>query len=244
MPRHVFHAMGTEVETIVEAADESTAVRALVAVEGEFERLERVLSRFRPDSALSRLNRDGRIDGVPDLARVVELALAARERTEGRFDPTVHDALVAAGYDRTFDEVGDRPRDAAAWGRACGGGVRVDGDRIELDPGVHLDLGGIGKGYAAERAADILAPHGPALVNAGGDVAVRGRPRAGSWAVGLDVPGEPDAGSRRGRPCHLRPRPPSLAGCRRGAPPPDRPGNGPPCALALPARHRRRSDGH
>ena len=41
----------------------------------------------------------------PDLARVVELALAARERTDGRFDPTVHDAVVAAGYDRTFDDV-------------------------------------------------------------------------------------------------------------------------------------------
>ena len=191
MPRHVFPALGTEVEAIVEAEDESAAVRALVAVEAEFEWLETILSRFRPDSALSRLNRDGRIDGVPDLAQVVDLALAARRQTQRRFDPTVHDALVAAGYDRTFEEVRDGPRDAAARARACGGGVRVDGDRIELDPGVRVDLGGIGKGYAAERAADLLAPHGPALVNAGGDVAVRGRPRAGSWAIGLDAPGEP-----------------------------------------------------
>ena len=54
---------------------------------------------------------------------------------------------------------------------------------IELDPGVHIDLGGIGKGYAAERAAEILAVAGPCLVNAGGDIAVRG----GSWPIGVET---------------------------------------------------------
>ena len=63
------------------------------------------MSRFRPDSELSQLNRDGAIDASHDLAEVVELALAARERTGGRFDPTIHDALVGAGYDRTFDDI-------------------------------------------------------------------------------------------------------------------------------------------
>ena len=66
--------------------------------------------------------------------------------------------------------------------RACGGGVRLTGTRIELDAGVRLDLGGIGKGYAAERAAELLAQAGPCLVNAGGDVAVRG----GSWPIGVE----------------------------------------------------------
>ena len=63
----------------------------------------------------------------------------------------------------------------------AGGAVRIDGNRIELDPGVRLDLGGIGKGYAAERAAEPLATAGPCLVNAGGDIATRG----GSWPVGV-----------------------------------------------------------
>jgi thiamine biosynthesis lipoprotein len=109
---------------------------------------------------------------------VVELALAAREETGGRFDPTVHDAVVAAGYDRSFDLL---PPDVAAeeHTQPCGGGVRV-GERIELDPGFRLDLGGIGKGYAAERAAELLALAGPCLVNAGGDVSVRG----GAWPIG------------------------------------------------------------
>ena len=54
---------------------------------------------------------------------------------------------------------------------------------IELDPGIHLDLGGIAKGYAVDRAAKILEEHGPCLVDAGGDIAARGR----GWPIGLDT---------------------------------------------------------
>ncbi len=182
MLRRSFHAMGTDVELLLDAPDGERARRALDRAEAEFERLEQVLSRFRPDSELSLLNRAGRsLSASPDLVRVVELALAAREATGGRFDPTVHDALVAAGYDRTFEEV---PADAPAGadrGVRCGGAVHVDGQAIELSPGVRLDLGGIGKGYAVDRVAELLAIAGPCLVNAGGDLAVRG----GSWPVGV-----------------------------------------------------------
>ena len=56
----------------------------------------------------------------------------------------------------------------------------VSGRTIELAGGTRLDLGGIGKGYAVDRACELLAMVGPCLVNAGGDLAVRG----GSWPVG------------------------------------------------------------
>ena len=175
--RRMFHAMGTEIELLVDAEH---AERSLDAAELEFHRLEALLSRFRDDSELSRLNRDGSIEPGRDLARVVELALEARDRTSGRFDPTVHNALVAAGYDRSFEQLpaeGDTapPPPAAR-------GVRLRPGRIELEPGVQIDLGGIGKGYAAERAAELLALAGPCLVNAGGDIAIRG----GSWPVGVE----------------------------------------------------------
>jgi thiamine biosynthesis lipoprotein len=171
--------MGTEIELLVDAEG---ADDALAAAEREFHRLESLLSRFRDDSELSQLNRDGSIDAGPDLLRVVELALAAREHTDGRFDPTVHDALMAAGYDRTFDAVS---ADGAGVGSTApaGGRVRIDGSRIELGAGVRIDLGGIGKGYAAERAAEPLATAGPCLVNAGGDIATRGS----SWPVGVET---------------------------------------------------------
>jgi thiamine biosynthesis lipoprotein len=172
--------MGTDVELIVRG---KANVDALDAAEQEFHRLEALLSRFRPDSELSRLNRDGSLRAGPELRRVVELALEARERTNGRFDPTVHDAVVGAGYDRTFDEVAPDGRAVSRSAFEAGGSVRIDGGRIDLGPGVRLDLGGIGKGYAAECAADVLALAGDCLVNAGGDVAVRGGP----WPIGLET---------------------------------------------------------
>ena len=173
--------MGTTVEILLDAQD---GQRALEAAESEFERLEQIMSRFRPTSELSALNRNGSIDASPELADVVGLALDARSRTSGRFDPTVHDALVAAGYDRTFEELPlDGPQRPAA---ACGGAVEVVGRRISLANGVRLDLGGIGKGYAAERVAELLALDGPCLVSAGGDIAVRGVPPAGAWAIAVD----------------------------------------------------------
>jgi thiamine biosynthesis lipoprotein len=173
--------MGTTVELVLDADDGESALNA---AESEFERLEQIMSRFRPTSELSCLNRDRSIDASPELADVIGLALDARRRTGGLFDPTVHDALVAAGYDRTFEDLPpDGPPPPAA---ACGGDVELVGRRITLADGVRLDLGGIGKGYAAERAAELLALAGPCLVSAGGDVAVRGVPPAGTWAVAVD----------------------------------------------------------
>jgi thiamine biosynthesis lipoprotein len=178
MEQHSFRAMGTTVELFVDA---SGAESALGAAQEVFERLEMLCSRFREDSELSRLNRDGALEASSELARVVELALEARERTGGRFDPTVHDALVAAGYDRSFELLASGGRDHGA--ARCAGAVRVRGDSIELEPGFRLDLGGIAKGYAAEQAATVLAVAGPCLVSAGGDIAVR----AGAWPVGVQT---------------------------------------------------------
>ena len=181
MLRHGFRAMGTQIELLLDVPATTDAEAAFSAAQAEFARLEGLLSRFLPDSELSRLNRDGAIDAGPDLAAVVRRALEGRERTGGRFDPTVHDALVGAGYDRTFadlpGELG-RPIEPAR----CAGGVQVDAaGRIELEPGFRLDLGGIGKSYAAESACALVAQLGPALVDAGGDIATCG----GAWPVGV-----------------------------------------------------------
>ena len=183
MLRRRFRAMGSEIELLLDARPDGLALGALATAEREVRRLERLLSRFDPDSQLAQLNRSGALPVGPELLEVVELALAARERTSGRFDPTVHDALVAVGYERSFDQLpADLPRAQVVPAR-CGGAVRVDreGSTVTLDPGVRLDLGGIGKGYAADRAAAILATVGPCLVDAGGDIALHGRP----WPIGV-----------------------------------------------------------
>jgi thiamine biosynthesis lipoprotein len=178
MEHRTFRAMGTDVEFFVDAVG---AERVLDRAELEFQRLEGLLSRFREESELSRLNRDGACNASADLARVVGLALEARARTGGRFDPTVHDAVVSAGYDRSF-ELMAADSDGPCMPVRCGGEVRLIGSRIELGEGVHLDLGGIGKGYAVDRAGELLASAGPCLVNAGGDIAANG----GSWPIGVD----------------------------------------------------------
>jgi len=187
MERRPFRAMGTEMELLVDAAD---AGPALDAAEAEVHRLEGLLSRFRPGSELSRLNAAGSLEAGPDLRRVLALAVEARDGSGGRFDPAVHDALVAAGYDRTFADVpADSDVAAGRHGpmgrRGRPAGIHLTAERIELEPGVRLDLGGIAKGYAAERAAEILATAGPCLVDAGGDLATRG----GSWPVGVETAG-------------------------------------------------------
>jgi thiamine biosynthesis lipoprotein len=170
--------MGTDVELLLDGQRSDR----FALVEAEFERLEALLSRFRPDSELSLLNAAGTLTVGPDLLAVTRASLAARERSHGRFDPTVHDALVAAGYDRSFELVAPVGDGGPAPSRRCAGRVDVEGSRITLGPGVHLDLGGIAKGYAVDRAAAILAEAGPCLVNAGGDLVARG----GRWPVGLE----------------------------------------------------------
>jgi FAD:protein FMN transferase len=188
MERHAFHAMGTEVEVLLDVAPGPDAVLALASVEVEFGRLEALLSRFRSESELSHLNADGAIEASDDLLAVVELALDARERTAGRFDPTVHDALVAAGYDRSFDELEHAARTSPPVPASSGGRVMVRGHRIELEDGARLDLGGIAKGYAVDRAVARLGDFGPCLVNAGGDLAVAGVPAGGVWPVAVELP--------------------------------------------------------
>ena len=182
MQRHAFRAMGTDVELMLAAPSSAETLLVLASAQREMTRLERLLSRFRDDSELSALNRAGRLQAGPELVQVTELAVAAADRTGGRFDATVHDAVVAAGYDRTFEHLEEVvevvPREAA-----CGGTVVVDVHTglIELEPGYRLDLGGIAKGYAVDRLCELLAPHGPCLVDAGGDIAVRGA----GWPIGV-----------------------------------------------------------
>jgi thiamine biosynthesis lipoprotein len=184
MERRVFRAMGTDVELLLDAPSGVETFLALAAAEREMSRLEGIFSRFREDSELSALNREGSLRASRELAHVTKLAVEARLRSGGRFDPTVHDALVAAGYDRSFERLHDRTAVTTAPPR-CGGAIAVDLSTglIELEPGFRIDLGGIAKGYAVDRLCDLLAASGPCLVDAGGDIAVRGS----SWPVGVET---------------------------------------------------------
>ena len=199
LTRHEFRAMGTTVTVIVP----EPARRAVEAVVSLFSAWESVLSRFRPESELSRLNAAaGReVPVSPLLLSVAETAIRAARATDGLFDPTLLGAMIAAGYDRTFEalpRVG--PADAGRDPATTGGWrtLRVDVVRgtVTLPAGVGIDVGGIAKGMAVDAAIDLLAAAdaSPCAVDAGGDLAVRGLPAQRlSWPVSLELP---DGGAR------------------------------------------------
>jgi thiamine biosynthesis lipoprotein len=159
--------------------------------------LEHKWSRFLADSELSTLNR---AEGAPvlvspDTYDLVAEAVQAWSRTRGLFDPTVHDALVAAGYDRSFRELSDDGVVVAAPGPTPGCGA-IDLDpvlgAVRLPVGIHLDLGGIGKGRAVDLVHDDLARAVDGVcVNLGGDLRVSGTPPPEGWLIGLDDPFDP-----------------------------------------------------
>jgi len=185
MLRREFRAMGTDVELLLEpAVDTDEAQQALDAAQREIAGIEKLASRFDRESELSRLNAAGTLEVSPDLMRLVTLALQMRDATAGRFDPTLHAAMVAAGYDRTLDDI---PTDGPAAGVPQPGGGEVDANPqtgvITLGMGVALDLGGIAKGWAADRAADLLGMAGSCLVSMGGDIAVRGSLDGEPWPI-------------------------------------------------------------
>lgn len=179
--------------------DELRARIALEAAQEEVAACERELSRFDPDSDLTRLNA-GAGTWQPVGRRLLEtlrLALRAREDTGGRFDPTVLPALVAAGYDKSFELLEERPAEHADGWRA-GATIELDQrrGRARLEPGTAVDLGGIGKGYAARCALDAMLARAPSLpgglVDLGGDIAVRGEtPEGGPWHVAVSDPRRP-----------------------------------------------------
>jgi thiamine biosynthesis lipoprotein len=198
-----FRAMGCQMQALLDV-DNAAAADALAQAPAWFEEWEQALSRFRADSELSRLNAQGgqATPVSPVLWDVVDLAFAAARDSEGLVSPTQLAALEAAGYDQSFDDLAKAGSAAAAleWqplrpAPALWQAVTRDAQRhsLQLAEGVRLDLGGVAKGWAADEAVRRLAAFGPALMDAGGDIALSG-PRAGaaSWAIGVANPFFPD----------------------------------------------------
>lgn len=197
-----FRCMTTDIELLLNADDARLAGQALRSAEHFFHEVEARFSRFRADSELGQLNRTpGEAVRVsPDLADLIELALAAARASDGVFDPTVIDALEAAGYDRSIELIRNGGthslrRVAPYPGRWKQVVVDTTGSMVRLPLGVRLDLGGIGKGWAADRAGTMLQPLGAGLVSAGGDIRAWGdqpdaQPGQG-WLVALDHPEQP-----------------------------------------------------
>lgn len=191
------YLMGTLCQTIVEARDSAHAERAAAGALDEIARLERVMTSWRASSELQSLNRAGRARVCsPDLFAVLDSASAYAGKTNGRFDPTVEPLMIAWDL-RGAGRVPNERQLAEA--RAKVGWRRLDLDRgrrtARLEDGAALDLGGIGKGFALDRAAERLRAAGAeaALLNFGGELLACGR-REGNWPIAIAHP------ARRMRP--------------------------------------------
>ena len=201
--RFPFRAMGCQMLAIVEQ-DSEDAPDTLARVPEWFEEWEQALSRFRHDSELSILNRtaDQFVPVSQILWDVYQASLQADRTTDGLVTPTILEAIEMAGYDRPFDEL------STQMGNSTGHSTTdlwteirplsmVLHDEISrsicLPPDIRLDFGGIAKGWAAHQAAERLKANDPALMNAGGDIAISGLRQDGkSWPVGISNPFEPD----------------------------------------------------
>jgi thiamine biosynthesis lipoprotein len=189
--------MGSQISLWLET-DAKEAAAAFREVERLFSEVEGALSRFDPSSELSQVNQQSGQQIQPSqlLWDVLVRALEMAEETGGLFDPTVIDAVEAAGYTRDFQEImaGHIAEDKPPAALSSGGhweDITLDWDnhRFWLPPGLRLDLGGIAKGYTAQQAAEVLSLRGAALVNAGGDVVAGAAPgNQPGWPVSVSAP--------------------------------------------------------
>jgi thiamine biosynthesis lipoprotein len=188
-------ALGADAVLQLHHPDPAAARRLIRESLGEVARLERQLSLYQADSALVRLNRDGRLDDPPfDLLRVMSDAARFHALTDGAFDISVQPLwdLYAAHFGRPNADPNGPPRDAVADALARVGQTRVtmDPQRIALAPGMSITLNGIAQGYVTDRVVDLLRRRGivHALVDMGETRALGSHPEGGPWRVGLEDP--------------------------------------------------------
>lgn len=199
--RRTLPIMGTLGEIAVVHRDERYAQEAMDAAFGELKRVEALLTRYRGDSEVGKVNLGafGSPQPVsPETAQVLAASLRWAEASDGAFDPCLARAMGL--WDLRNRNL---PPDVLEVRRYAGRGLfkaleigRFAGERVVLfhEEDMGVDLGGIGKGYGVDRAVDVLRSWGirDGLVNVGGDLYALGVSEDGDdWSVGVRSPDDP-----------------------------------------------------
>jgi thiamine biosynthesis lipoprotein len=212
-------SMGCAYAIVAYGRDAAALPAAVEAAFDEVDRLDRLMSHYKAESALSRLNRDAAAGAVavdPELFGLIAESLRYSRESDGAFDITVGPLMKAWGFFRGGGRVPGRDELAELRGRVGYTHVILDESRrtIRFDrPGVELDLGGIAKGYAVDRAVDLLRRRRvvAALVSAGGSTVfgLGAPPGHAAWEVGVQDPADPEAVAFK---VHLNERALSISG--------------------------------
>jgi FAD:protein FMN transferase len=190
--------MGTRIRVELladDAAKGSTAIDALMA---EMRRIDELMSHYKPESELSRINLHAAAEPVHvdrELFDLLKLSLHFSEITDGAFD------ITYAGVGRLYDyRLHIKPTEAqiqAALPTVNWRNLILDPDTLTVRfarPGMRIDVGGIGKGYAVDRCTAVLQSLGfrHALVTAGGDSRIIGDRDGRPWVIGIRHPDDPN----------------------------------------------------
>jgi thiamine biosynthesis lipoprotein len=190
--------MGTAIRVELWSDDKAAGEAAIDAVMEEMRRIDREMSPFKPESELSRINREAADHPVPISAEMFDILSRSIEFSKlsgGAFDITFSSVGYMYDYRRHI-----KPTDAEIEKALPGINYRhllLDKDKRTIKfarPGVRIDLGGIGKGYAVDNCIALLKKRGitQALVTAGGDSRVLGDHGGRPWMVGIRDPRRKD----------------------------------------------------
>jgi thiamine biosynthesis lipoprotein len=193
-------SMGSEVHLTAWTADERGVLSAFEAVFDEFDRLDALMSVWKDGSDIEKLNRAAGETPVPvgpETREVLSVARQASEWTEGKFDVTFGALSGLWKFDHDLD--GNIPSRADVLARL----PLIDYRQLEVDEangtafltrkGMRAHLGGIGKGYAVDRGANIMRGRGykDFMIQSGGDLYVAGARGDRPWRAGIQDPRGP-----------------------------------------------------
>jgi thiamine biosynthesis lipoprotein len=196
-------AMGTELRLTAWTTDKLSALAAFAEVFEQFDHLEFLMSTYQGTSEVLRLNASAGGEPVPVSPEVLEVLRQAREISEwtsGKFDITFDALSKLWQFDEdSVDRVPDMEDVQSRLSLIAYEDIEIDdvAGTVRLRrPGMSVNLGGIGKGYAVDRAVEILRARDLEnfLIQAGGDLYVGGRPEGRPWRLGIQDPRGP-AGS-------------------------------------------------
>ena len=187
--------MGTSVEIAVSQTQAAKAEEATEAAFREVQRIDFLMSNYREDSEISRVNRDAgkkETKVSPEMLRMIERAIEFSSLSEGAFDITIGPVFRLWNFrEGKFPEEKNLRENLKKVGYRQ---IKIDRSRSSIflqEEGMEIDLGAIAKGYAVDSASAVLKEKGIEnfLVNAGGDLKVSGSKEKGvPWIVGIQHP--------------------------------------------------------